>query len=468
MNPTHRPLSRQVESFLREFGQSSGLPFSDVLGTEQVHEVLASVGCFFRERLYTPLVTLWIFLSQVLDPDHSMRQAVARFLAFRVAQGWKPCSAETKAYGMARQRLPEEVLAKMTCVTGEQLMRQAPAPWSWRGRHVKVIDGSTASMPDTPANQAAYPQPRTQPTGLGFPILRFVVLFSLAVGTVLDAAMGPYKGKQTGETALFRGLHERLDKGDVLLADRYFCSYFEIALLQERGVDVVMRLHHRRRVDFRRGRRLAKGDHIVQWHKPKSCPDWLDKESYRALPKTLTMRELRVHVPYKHFRSREVLVVTTLLDDTAFPKQEVGDLYRLRWHAELDLRSLKSVLQMDVLRCKTPAMVRKEIWAHLLAYNLIRKVMAQAAQEHHLDPRTISFKGTLQTLSAFRLPLLTAPAEQVTPICHSLLRAVAQHRVGDRPNRVEPRAKKRRPKPLPLLNRPRADARKALLRGACG
>ena len=466
MNRTPSPLSRQVESLRRDFAQESGLPFVNLLSEERIRSALMHAKCFFRDRLYTPFVTLWIFLSQVFDPDHSMRQAVARLIAFRVARGQKPCSSETKAYSNARQRLPEEVLTQLTRQTGRQLQTQAPAAWSWCGRCVKLIDGSTASMPDTPANQAAYPQARTQAAGLGFPILRFVVLFSLAVGTVLDAALGPYKGKQTGETALFRGLHEQLDRDDVVLADRYFCSYFEIALLQQRGVDVVMRMHHLRRVDFRRGRRLGQGDHIVRWHKPDARPEWLDQATYDAMPATLTMRELRVRVPHQRFRSREVIVVTTLLDPVAFPKHDVGELYRLRWHAELDLRSLKTVLQMDVLRGHSPAMVRKEIWAHLLVYNLIRTTMAQAAHKHQLDPRTISFKGTMQTLHAFRIALQTAPLAELTRVCHALLDAIARHRVGDRPNRVEPRAKKRRPKPHPLLNQPREKARKALVRGS--
>ena len=465
---SHRTQGRglgQVDSLLRQFANKPGLPFAEVLGREQVEQVLQDVS--FAERLYTPLVTLWVWLTQVIDPDHSLRQAVARFLAWRVANNAPPCSADTGAYAKARKRLPENVSAQLTRRTGRDLMLEAPAHWSWHGRDVKLVDGSTTSMPDTPANQAAYPQPKSQQPGLGFPILRFVVLFSLAVGTVLDAAFGPYKGKETGETALFRSLHDQLDEGDVLLADRYFCSFFEIALLQQRDVDVVMRAHQRRYVDFRRGQRLGKYDHIVTWRKPPR-PAWLDEATYRQLPDALTLREVRVHAPSAKNRSRVITAVTTLLDAAAFPKSDLADLYRLRWHAELDLRSLKATLQMDVLRGKTPEMVRKELWAHLLVYNLIRKVMAQAAVQHRLDPRTLSFKGALQTLNAFALPLLTCSMAQLPVVIGELLTAIIHHRVGDRPGRIEPRARKRRPKPYPLLRQPRAKARKLELKRKCG
>jgi hypothetical protein len=429
-----------------------------------VQLVLDDCDVQFRERIYSPLVTVTTFLSQVLDPDHSMRQAVARLIAHREAAGLPACSPDTRAYSKARQRLSEHVWAELTRRIGRDIMLDAPARWCWRGRNVKVVDGSTLSMPDMPANQQAYPQPASQKPGLGFPVLRIVALFSLAVGAVLDVAMGPWKGKQTGETALFRTLHHHLADGDVLLADRYFCGYFHVALVQERGADVVMRLHHLRHFDFRRGRRLGANDHIVSWHKPSQRPDWMDETTYARLPATFTMRELRIRVPHKNGRSRTILVATTLLDAAAYPKQAIAELYRQRWHAELDLRSLKTILQMDVLRCQTPAMVRKEIWVHLLVYNLIRKVMAQAAQEHDVPPRRISFKGTLQTLNAFSVHLQICAAKDLEPLCRRLLQAVAAHRVGNRPDRVEPRAKKRRAKPYDLLNKPRDQARKAEIR----
>jgi Transposase DDE domain len=463
-HPTIPPRLRPEEGLRRQFAQAAGLPFADVLSAAQLTQVLAACHVRFRERLFTPLVTLATSLSQALDPDPSARQAVARLVAHRAAAGLPPCSPDTRAYRKARGRLPEAVWAELTRRTGRDLLWEAPPRWCWRGRDVKVVDGTTLSLPDTPANQKAYPQPASQKPGLGFPVLRLVALFSLAVGTVLDIAAGPYQGKQTGEPSLFRALHHHLGEGDVLLADRYFCGYCQIALVCRRGADIVMRLHHRRHADFRRGRRLGRDDHVVTWPKPAQRPDGIDAATFARLPDTLRLREVRVRLPGATNRSRTLVVVTTLVDARAYPKESLAALYRRRWQAELDLRSLKTVLQMDVLRCHSPALVRKEIWAHLLAYNLIRKVMAQAALRHHLEPRQISFKGTLQTLNAFRDRLQSCAPREVEALCRRLLDAVAAHRVGNRPDRIEPRAKKRRPKPYPLLNRPRAQARKREIR----
>lgn len=464
-HPTIPARVRPDEALRRQFAQAAGLPFADVLSADQLQQVLVDCQVQFRERIFSPLVTVATFLSQVLDPDHSMRQAVARLIAYRASLQLPVCSPHNRAYSKARNRLPEQVWAELTRRTGRDLLMEAPACWCWRGRDVKLVDGATVSMPDTPANQKAYPQSASQKPGLGFPVLRLVALFSLSVGSVLDIAMGPRKGKQTGETALFRTLHHHLDEGDILLADRYFCGYFQLTLVLQRGADIVMRLHHLRHFDFRRGQRLGPDDHIVTWHKPKQRPDWLDEETFASLPATITMRELRIRVPGKTCRSRTIMVATTLLDPQAYPKNSIAELYRQRWHAELDLRSLKTFLQMDILRCQSPAMVRKEIWVHVLAYNLIRKVMAQAAQEHQLQPRQISFKGTLQTLNAFCDCLRTCAPTALAGLCRCLLAAVAQHRVGHRPGRLEPRAKKRRAKPYPLLNRPRAQARRAEVTG---
>lgn len=464
-HPTIPMRLRPEEALRRQFAQADGLPFADLLSAQQLHQVLDECQVDYRERIFSPLVTVATFLSQVLDPDHSMRQAVARLIAYRASLRLPACSPDTRAYSKARQRLPENVWAELTRRTGRDLMNEAPARWCWRGHDVKIVDGTTVSMPDTPENQKEYPQSASQKPGLGFPVLRLVALFSLAVGSVLDIAMGPRKGKQTGEPALFRSLHHHLHEGDVLLADRYYCGYFQIALVRKRGAHIVMHLHHKRHYDFRRGQRLGPDDHIVTWHKPKQCPDWLDEDAYARMPATITMRELRIRVPSKTCRTRTILVATTLLDPQAYPKESVAELYRQRWHAELDLRSLKTFLQMDILRCQSPAMVRKEIWVHVLAYNLIRKVMAQAAQEHDLMPRQISFKGTLQTLNAYCECLRSCAPCALADVCRGLLAAVAQHRVGNRPGRSEPRAKKRRAKPYPLLNKPRAKARKAEVNG---
>lgn len=461
-------VASQVESLQRQFAQAPGLPFADLLPAERIMQLLQEQDIVFHDRLYTPLVTLAMLLSQCHDADPSQRQAVARLIAFRVAQGQSACSSNTGAYSKARQRLPEKLLVDLTRYSGKQLMTEAPADWSWHGRDVKIVDGSTASMPDTEANQEEYPQMSCQKPGVGFPILRFLVIFSLAVGTVLDAAVCPYQGKQTSELALFRRLHESIDEGDVVLGDRHYCSFFEVAALKQRGADVVLRMHQKRKTDFRRGVQLGRYDHLIVWKKPQR-PEWMDDETYQQFPDELVMREVRIPIKSKgrKVRTRTITIATTLDDHEEYSKAHLGDLYRQRWHAELNLRSLKTVLQMDVLRGKTPEMVRKEIWAHLLAYNMVRKVMAQAAQEYESEPWTISFKATLQTLKAFALPLMTCERMKLPEMIEEILLAIARHSVGNRPGRVEPRALKRRAKPYDLLTKPREDARKLEIQNSC-
>jgi hypothetical protein len=331
---TPAPLTRQARHLCDDLTQAPGLPFADLLPAAQVHRALAQEQVSFAERLFTPLVTLWVFLSQILDPDGSCRAAVARFLAWRTARRLPPCSADPSAYCKARGRLPEGLLSRLTRDTGRRIQDEAPASWRWEGRPVKVVDGSTVSMPDTKENQAAYPQNPAQKPGLGFPLARLVVLFSLAVGTVLDAALGRYQGKQTGETALFHTLDDSLHEGDILLADRYYGSYWELALLRRRGADLVTRLHQRRRADFRRGRRLGREDHVVRWDKPQR-PGWMDQTTYAALPAQLEVREVRVRVRQPGFRARVFVAVTTLLDGAAFPRSDLAVLYRMRWLAEM-------------------------------------------------------------------------------------------------------------------------------------
>src|SRR5688500_16439437 len=307
-------------------------------------------------------------------------------------------------------------------------------------------------MQATPAHPAARPRGTGQMPGCGFPIARIVVVFSLAVGTVLNAALGKYQGKQTGENSLFRTLHPMLQEGDVVLADRYFSGWFDMALIQGRGAHVVVRKHQLRATDFRMGHRLEKDDQWVYWKKPQR-PKWMSEEEYAALPDFLKLREVRVRVRQKGFRTRELVVVTTLLDAETYVAEEIAKLYRRRWQSELKLRSLKIVLQMDQLRCKTPHRVRNEFYMHLVAYNLIRKVMAIAAAKAEVEPWTVSFKGTLQTLTKL-LPLLNTRLSTES-WCEAVLNATATHVVGNRPDRFEPRLKKRRPKQYKFIKEPR-------------
>jgi hypothetical protein len=458
--------SHQFSSFRRQWCQQQQLPFTDVLTPERVQALLADEGVKFRQGMFTPLVTLWTFLGQVFSPDHSCREAVARLIAFLVGQGQRPCAAGTGAYCEARQRLPERLLARLARDTGQQLHTGVAAD-SLRiaGRTVYVVDGTVVSMPDTAANQKAYPQSRSQQPGVGFPIARLLALFSLASGAALDMAVGPCRGKRTGETSLFRQLLGNLQPDTVLLGDRFFCNYWILAQLVNRDVSAVFRLHQKRPVDFRSGKRLGPDDHLVVWQRP-ARPEWMDEAEYEDLLEELVIREVRVRVRQRGFRVRELIVATTLLDPLEAPADEVARLFRARWHAELYLRSLKVVLDMDVLRCKTPEMVRKEIWMHLLVYNLVRELVSQAAQRAGLEPHEISFKGALQTMNRFQELLPLTPPEHWPMLCDNLLRAIATHLVANRPDRIEPRAVKRRPKPLALLNEPRHAARRRLLRAA--
>jgi hypothetical protein len=458
--------SHQFSSFRRRWCQQQALPLTEVLSADRMSAVVEEEGVRFREGVFTPSVTVWTFLGQVFNPDHSCREAVARLIAFLVGQGRRPCAAGTGAYCAARQRLPERLLARLVRETGDQLHAAVSAD-SLRiaGRAVYVVDGTTVSMPDTPANQQTYPQSRAQRPGVGFPLARLVALFSLASGAVLDMAVGPYRGKGTGEPSLLRQLLGRLQPNTVLLGDCYFCSYWILALLLHRDVYGVFCLHQRRPVDFRQGRRLGPDDRLVVWKRPPR-PDWMTTAEYDDLLDELVIREVRVRVRQAGFRTRELVVATTLVDPDEAPAEQIARLYRARWHAELHLRSLKVVLGMDVLRCKTPEMVRKELWMHLLVYNLVRELMAQTAAHENVEPHEISFKGTLQTLNRFQELLPMMPAPRWPELYDTLLHAVGVHRVAHRPNRYEPRAVKRRPKPHDLLTVPRDVARKRLLRAA--
>lgn len=454
-----------VHSFratVAEARRHGDLYFAALLPQDRIEKAFGNARWLWQGWIYTPAVTVWVFLSQCLSPDHSCRDAVARLIAWRLAFGLKPCSADTGAYCTARGDLPEEALHGLMRETGKQVEDESPKTWLWHGRRVRVVDGSTITMPDTEENQAVYPQQKTQKPGCGFPIARILVIFSLSLGTVLEAAIGKYHGKQTGENSLFRTLYDALDEGDIILADRYFSGWSDIALPLQRGIDIVVRKHQHRRTDFRTGERLGKDDHLVSWMRPKR-PKWMSDSQYATLPDELTLREVRIRVLQKGFRTESLVVVTTLLDAEKYPAEEIALLYRQRWQAELHLRSLKIVLQMDHLRCKTPERVRNEFFTHLLGYNLIRGVMAAAAFQSGKSPWEISFKGTLQTLDQFLPVLLSKISSEAW--CEALLTAVATHNVGDRPNRFEPRLRKRRPKPYKHLREQRQNYRNRMLRG---
>lgn len=454
---------------LRSFLQQEGLPFSEALPEARIQGAFDEQGVAFgmeEDEVYSPAVTLWAFLWQVLfkEEQRTCAAAVARVVTLIVALGKDPPSDNTGAYCRARAKLPEVVMQRLVSDVASRCEQEVPKQWLWHGRHVHLVDGTTVSMPDTPANQQEYPQHTAQKEGLGFPIMRLVVLLSLATAMVTDYASGPYSGKETGETALLRQLRGHLTRRDIVLADRYFCGWFTIALLLQVGVDIVTRQHQLRTTDFRRGRRLGKGDHVVHWPKPPR-PEWMDQATYEGLPDELCVRELEVHVHQPGFRVESFVVVTTLTDARKYPPEDIAELYHRRWLVELDIRSIKVTLGMDILRCKSPEMVRREVAACLLTYNLIRQSMLQSALQARISPRQQSFATALQKIAAGWIVVLLVDEDRVTSLTQTHLEQLATHPVGHRPDRIEPRAVKRRPKPHKLLTKPRAEARAECLAG---
>jgi hypothetical protein len=340
--------------------------------------------------------------------------------------------------------------------------------WLWKSRRVYLYDGTTVTMSDTPENQQEYPQVYNQKPGLGFPIARVGAIISLACGAVLNLGVCRYAGKGQGEVSLLRKLWDILCPGDILLTDCLLANWTNIVLLQKRGIELVSRLNKAHRVaDFRRGKQLGIHDHIVRWLKPSSIRS-LDWQAYKAMPESITIRETMIRVSQPGFRTKSIVVVTTLLDPQQTTKEDLATLYRARWNNELDVRSIKSTMQMSELRCKTPELVRKEIWTHVLAYNLIRTIMAQAAAKHGVVPRSISFKGSMQILEAFQplIELRTAwDSAQRSRVYHNILDAIATHRVADRPDRYEPRARKMRRYHYDWLAEPRAEMKRKMAKG---
>src|SRR4051795_12211489 len=437
------------------FARNDGLPFADVLTEAGIRAALDEHGVRYRDRVFGPATTIWGFLSQVLSDDQSCRDAVSRIIAHRAAGGLPTCSPSTASYCDARGRLPIGVLRALARRTAEELQAAAAEAWKWNGRSVFIADGSYVSMPDTPENRAAYPQPVVQQPGIGFPLARVAVLLSLATGACRDLAIAPYAGKGTGEAALLRRMYDSLSPGDVVLADALFDNYFLACELRDRGIELVARVQAER-VGSRTVESRPDGD-VILWRRPNK-PRGMTGEQYRRYPKELRMRQVTVDARDRDSRAEVFKVVTTILDPS-IDGGHIGALYEQRWSGEIDIRSIKSTMQMDVLRCRTPEMVHKEIWAHLLAYNLLRTVMAVAAAEHGIEPRRVSFKGAKQAVTAFAPKIEAARPADRPALIDALLVVIAYHRVGDRPGRWEPHARKRRPKPGARLTQPRAEAR---------
>ena len=454
MHPTRSTKLQQQRCVHNRATNIDSYDFFNVLTGPELLDQVEVLLPGHRERLFPPTETLSMFLAQALSTDRSCQRAVNDAAVKRLTGGMKECSTHTGAYCRARQRLPVEMVSALVRQSGQLMAGTTPDAWHWQGRPVRLVDGTTVSMPDTPANQAAYPQSRTQKPGLGNPLCRMAGIVCLGSGVLLDAAVGRYRGKGSDEQSLLRSMLDVLESGDILLGDAYYATYFLLCDLQHRGVDGVFEQYgaRKRSTDFRRGKRLGQRDHLIELPKPKRKPDWMTQEDYNRAPDTLKVREL--HAGGK-------ILVTTLLCAKKTPKPALKDLYQSRWHVELDLRNIKATLGLGVLSCKTPAMAEKEINVYLLAYNLIRLIMAQAAIHTNRLPRELSFKHSLQLWLAWSRQGVAFGHDTDATI---LLILIAQQRVGKRPGRIEPRALKRRPKPYPLLNQPRQLAREEVMK----
>lgn len=448
MKPSRSAAARQQRRVLNHAQNADAHGFFNLLTGAELLGDVESLLPDHRERLFPPTETLSMFMAQALSADGSCRQAVDDAAVKRLIAGMTPCSTNTAAYCKARARLPLAMINTLTRRTGTLVADGLSEGWLWRGRRVLLADGTTLELPDTEENQAAYPQPGSQSKGLGFPKMRLVGLLCLASGALLDAAGGPCEGKGSDEQTLFRGLRDRLAEGDILLGDAYFPTYFLLCELLGRSVDGLFEQYgaRRRSTDFSLGERLGTRDHLITWTKPKR-PPWMSPEEYAAAPETLRVREL--HAGGK-------ILVTTFLCPKDTPKGVLKALYRRRWQVELDVRNIKTTLGMQQLRCRTPEMAQKELWVYLLAYNLIRLLMAQAALLADQIPRQLSFKHTVQVWISWHR---RGGGSYDGVVMHGLLLLIAQPRVGLRPGRIEPRQRKRRPKAFPLMTKPRQEAR---------
>ena len=439
-------LRLQIRHFKNTFFQVGDLPFKNLLPDTLIRTIHQSGDV--RETVFTPLVTLKAFLLQVLSSTGSCKEAVSHILTERLSSGYNANSMNTGPYCKARQRLSLVHLKQALLSVGGALHQQAPPAWLWQGFRVVLLDGTTLLMPDTEDNQATYPQQSVQKPGLGFPIMRLVGLLSLATGSCIGYATGSYQGKGSGETSLFSRLISILIKGDLLLADRYYTTYAIMAMMIDKGIPLVFRQRANVKSDFRKGQRLGTKDHVIRFKKPPRKPVWMTAEAYNELPNEIIIREFAV---------KGVVYVTTLIDATRYPKTELAELYQQRWKVELDFRTIKTHMGMDMLRCQSAQMVDKEVAAHLLAYNLIRANLSKAAHMNNKKPRYISFMATVQLMRHTAGLCLTLTTTALEKLLEPLLTAMSYTEIGKRERPNQPRVIKRRPKSFPLMTKPRHD-----------
>ena len=443
------------QQFSQSFLDDPELAFAKVLPADVVEATFQKYEGLQINGFYATAIVLWAFISQVLADGKSATAsaAVSRIAAFFALRGQAvPCS-NTGDYCKARKRLAHEALKELALLTAKNTETIASSKWLWKEKHhVKLVDGFTATMPDTPENQQEFPQPPDKKPGCGFPIMRVCIILSLVTALIQNAAFGKYQGKQTGETALLRTMLDSFDTNDIVVFDRYYCSYMMIALLVQRGIQVCVRLNAKRPIDFSSGKRLGKDDQLITWKRPK-CPPWMSVGEYEKIPETLTLRMVRYSLVARGRRTLSITVVTTLVDSDEYSAEDIAELYGFRWSAELDIRQVKRSLNMDHFRCKSPAMVKREFWTTILGYNLVRKVICEAAAFSGILPRRLSFTQTCAFLLQMGT-ILAVVGMSVTSL-QSILKHLGGLKVPDRPGRYEPRVKKRRQDTYPPMKQPR-------------
>jgi len=448
------------------FVQGAGLPFADVLNANTIRRVFQEENALFaqdEDNTFSTEIVLWAFLAQCLREGKGAAccAAVSDIATYMLQTGQRPPSGDTGDYCRARAKLSLSALRRLVKDSARQLENRADPSWLWKGLHAKLVDGYTFTMPDTAENQAEFPQNPSQEPGVGLPIARACAVLSLATACVCDVAIGPYAGKETGESALLREIMDAFEKGEVAVFDRCCCSYMMLALFQLRDVYVCARRHQCRGTDFRSGRRLGDRDHLITWVRPK-CPRWMSPGLYAQIPETLTLRELEFDIPAPDRRPESIVVITSLTDARIYSKQDIAKLYECRWNVELDIRAIKQTLGVDHMRCKSPTMVRRELWVTLLAYNLVRKVIATAAAVHEKQPRRLGFTLGCQAILSSWMLWSTVTVRNAAAMRAEMLERIAMNEVANRPGRVEPRVIKRRRNRYPLMQHPRDQLREQL------
>jgi hypothetical protein len=440
-------MHRKLDTALRTLQQG----LAEILSDQAITEAARDTGHRWRDcRLTPPAIVHW-FLQQVLR-----RNTATQHISLLSGR-----SFSDSAYCQARSRLPLAVLQSLLRKVIEALTLRTRTDGLWRGHRTMLVDGSSFSMPDTPALQAHFGQPGGQARGCGFPVAKFVALFHAGTGLLSEVSAAPLR---THDMSRIARIHPALRPGDVLVGDRGFCSYAHLAMLTIQGIFAVLRVHQKQIVDFTPGRphatpgergrphsrwlrALGALDQLVEWIRPASRPDWMEPKAFAALPESLTVRELRYRVDRRGFRTREVTLVTTLVDAEAYPATELAELYGIRWRVEQDLRDLKQTLNMDMLKCMTVDGVMKELHAFAIVYNLIRSVMVEAASRQGVPVGRISFKDAMRWLGATEL--------------HAELKRLVVN--PERKDREEPRVRKRRPKQFPVMTKPRAQWKKDMM-----